>query len=275
MTRRECRSTSVATWLWRPRRAGRPANDPAPHGRQPRPAAHGSRRIHDPGLALTCAPRRPRPTRHTSSTQKPQQLALQRAARLHKQRQVDRLVRHAQSLVVCEALLQPASDLLRRPAGLELLRHQHRQRPVAGELAPLRPPAPLPRTPLRHNRPLTATPATTVELTAHRRRRPPDPARDHPRRLASRNPTRDLLPLSQRQRQPATPPLPRQHTTTTTNLHVHRTPTPLQRTRDLPKRLTNPPPRPQPPPPLNQILPPPLATTTPPLQPPPDVATTA
>ena len=49
------------------------------------------------------------------------QFLAQRTARLHEQRQIDRLVRHAHLRLVGELLHQPTRDLLRRPPQLELL----------------------------------------------------------------------------------------------------------------------------------------------------------
>ena len=52
------------------------------------------------------------------------QFLAQRAAGLHEQRQIDRLVRHAHLRIVRELFHQPTRDLLRRPPQLELRLHR-------------------------------------------------------------------------------------------------------------------------------------------------------
>jgi hypothetical protein len=58
------------------------------------------------------------------------QLLAQRAASLHEQRQVDRLVRHPHLRLVGKRHRQPTRDLPGRPAQLEL-RLDHRPQPIA------------------------------------------------------------------------------------------------------------------------------------------------
>jgi hypothetical protein len=62
------------------------------------------------------------------------ELFAQSAPGLHKQRQVDGLVRHAHLRVVGELLAQPTRDLLRRPLQLELRLDERTQLVVDGEL---------------------------------------------------------------------------------------------------------------------------------------------
>src|SRR6516162_4777957 len=70
-------------------------------------------------LALTIAGvlrERRRPSRRTLRAQIASQLLAQRAAGLHEQRLIDRLVRHAHLRIIGELAHQPTRDLLRRPA---------------------------------------------------------------------------------------------------------------------------------------------------------------
>src|SRR4051794_29576890 len=184
------------------------------------------------------------------------ELPLQRAARLHEQGQVDRLVRHAHSLVAGVRRLQPAGDLLRRPVLLELRRDQVAQDPVAGELARLRPPRPLPGTPIGLGSAVATAAAVSVELARDRRGRAAETGRDPSRRLARRDAARDLLPLLQRQHEPTPPPLAGRHAAVLTDRAVNRAGRSIERPANLTDRLASLPPLPELPTLPRRVLPP-------------------
>ena len=92
-----------------------------------------------------------RPTGRVARSQIASQFLAQRAAGLHEQRQIDRLVRHAHLRIVGIRLHQPTRDLLRRPPQLELRLH-HRPQPctspastASGDGTAAPPPCPRPR----------------------------------------------------------------------------------------------------------------------------------
>ena len=117
-----------------------------------------------------------RPAGGVSAAQIAGQLLAQRASGLHEQRQVDRLVRHAHLRVVGELHQQPPRDLLRRPAQLEL-RLDHRPQPLTGrQLRWLRAPSPPQRSHISRQARYRRRPPLHLDLTSHRRRRPPKPA---------------------------------------------------------------------------------------------------
>ena len=124
------------------------------------------------------------------------QFLTQRTARLHEQRHIDRLVRHAHLRIVGELFHQPTRDLLRRPPQLELGLHRRPQSWAGRQLRRLRATHPTHRGLVRTTRPIATT--TTIALrpparpsTAHdsaaaqstaTTHRPPDPARSPPAR---------------------------------------------------------------------------------------------
>src|SRR5947209_19552813 len=133
----------------------------------------------------------------------------QRTPSLHVDGLVDRLVGHLHLRVVRELAPQHHADLLRRPLLLQPGRNQAPQFLIPGQLRRLRPRRPVLRLPLRRQRPvLPPAPAVPPDLPADRRPRPPQPPRDLPQRLLTRQPDRDLLPLTHRQEPSAPRPRP-------------------------------------------------------------------
>ena len=155
--------------------------------------------VRDPVLALpglaAGAPQRP------SGAQAPGQVAAQRSAGLHVQRLIDGLGRHAHLRVLGELLAQPAGDLLRRVAPLQILLHLLSQRQVGGQLRWLGPPGALVGERVRGRRAirLPAAAGVTPKLAADRRRAAPKPPSDRSHRLTTRTRQRDLLALRERQ----------------------------------------------------------------------------
>src|SRR5215211_1190084 len=134
-------------------------------------------------------------------TQVAGQFPAQRAARLHEQRQVDRLVRHPHLRIVREGSSEPTGDLLRRPAQLELALH-HRAEPFAPrQLGSFRPTSSAERIALRPAGAIAARTAVDSHFPRDRRRRPTKPARDRAQRLTTRQAPRDLFAFNQRQPQ--------------------------------------------------------------------------
>src|SRR5512140_2074096 len=124
------------------------------------------------------------------------------------------------------------------------------------ELAPLRAPGVIPRSPVSLSRAIPASPAMTRDLATDRRRRPPQQARDRSAGLPCRNPPGDLLPLNQRQRQPAAALLRRCDPAALLQRREDRARRAIQRPTDLADRLSPPPPLPQLSPLPSQIHPP-------------------
>ena len=141
--------------------------------------------VNDLALAAVAAARGTRTADRARAAKVREQLPLQRPARLHEQRQVDRLVRHPHSLVVGIVKLQPAGNLLRRPVLPKLLRDDAREARMAGELASLRARRPLPRATVSLGSAVAAPATMAVELARDRRRRPAETGRDSARGLAS------------------------------------------------------------------------------------------
>jgi hypothetical protein len=192
-----------------------------------------------------------------AATQLRAQLPTQLAARLHKQRLIDRLVADPQLPIL--GILEPESgrDLLRRPARPQPGLHRSQQPRRARKLARLGPPrAPL-RAPLGRQRPIRPPPPAAANLAPHRRTMPPQRPRDLAIALTGRDPTTDPLTLGKRQppRRMRRPP-PRQR---------RLLPDPLHRPRRTPKlRRQHPHPRPRPQPPRDSLA---LIRTHPPIPP--------
>ena len=130
------------------------------------------------------------------------QLLLQRAAGLHVQPAIDRLVRHPQRLILGVGPLQPPGDLLRRPVVPELCRPRAPQVRVRGELTRLGAQRSTPGLPIRGLGPVGTRAAVASDLATDRRGRATQPAGDLAQRLAVHQAARDLLALRHRQRQP-------------------------------------------------------------------------
>jgi hypothetical protein len=209
--------------------------------------------VDDLALAAVDSFRGTRPPDRAAPTQMRHQLAFQGAPCLHEQAQIDLLVRHPHSLIVREAVLQPARDLLWRPLLLELPGDQNSQQPIAGQLADLRPPPARPGPLVSRSGPVATPAAMTGDLPAHRRRCPAQTRSNPPHRLASRNTARSP-PLTHRQRQPAPPPRRRHNTPMPTDQTADRRALPIKRPSNLTQRLTPPPPLPQLPTLLRRIL---------------------
>ncbi len=111
-----------------------------------------------------------RPTAGTSRAEIAGQLFAQRAAGLHEQRLIDRLVRHAHLRIVGELAHQPTRDLLRRPPQLELRFHDRSQPRTHHQLRRPRPTRPTQRGPVSSTRPIRTPTPVPRDLTQHRRR---------------------------------------------------------------------------------------------------------
>ena len=99
---------------------------------------------------------------------------------------------------------------------------------------------------MRYGGPILEVTPIGLDFTRHRGRRPPQPRRDRPKRLATSNTPRDLLPL--RQRQPQRTPLTDRDRTVPTSrnqLGPNRRWRPTKTTTDRPLRLPSLPPIPQ------------------------------
>src|SRR6266568_2910542 len=178
ITKRLLRSTRVATVV-----------DLVPNTRSPSPCPGTARPLATggpagdmdgaPQLALAVHHRQPaRPAPGPAAAQVPGQLLAQRPPGLDKQRQADRLMRHAHLRVIGIARLQPARDLLRRPAQLQLAlndRTQPRAPAQPGRLGTVRQAK---GPPVSGTSPVPACPAVGRHLPAHRRRGTPPPAGD-------------------------------------------------------------------------------------------------
>src|SRR5205807_8689046 len=144
----------------------------------------------------------PGPTIRVSGADIAGQFLPYRAPRLAEQRHVDRLVRHAHLRIVGELLHHPTRDLRRRPPQLELRLHRAPKPSTRLELRQRRTTSTPHRSLVRPTRPISPPSTIRYHLTRDRRRRPAQPPRDRPQRLATRKPTRDLLAFSERQPQP-------------------------------------------------------------------------
>ncbi len=212
--------------------------------------------VDDFALAAVGTTRRPRPADRARAAQVREQLPLQRASRLDEQGEVDRFVRHPHSLVVGEREPQPAGDLRRRPVLPQLRRHQIAQDRIAGELASLWSPRTLPGAPIGLGGPVPASAAMAIELTGDRRRRSAEPRCDPSRRVAGRDPARDLLSFLERQRKSAPAPLARSDPAVLANRAMNGRTRPIERPSDLADRLAPLPPLPQLPALLHRVVPP-------------------
>lgn len=85
---------------------------------------------------------------------------------------------------------------------LELCFHHGPQSRAAGEFLELGSPHPLQCFAVSPTGSIATPTAVARDLTRHRRRRPPQPPRDHPQRVTRRDPTRDLLARCRRDVQP-------------------------------------------------------------------------
>src|SRR6266508_559915 len=140
-----------------------------------------------------------RPASGVSPTQVAGQFPAQRAARLHEQRQVDRLVKHPHLRIVREGSSEPTGDLLRRPAQLELALHHGAEPFALRQLRSFRPTSSAERIAVRPAGAIAAHTAVRPHFPRDRRRRPTKPARDRPQRLTTRQAPRDFLAFAQRQ----------------------------------------------------------------------------
>lgn len=164
------------------------------------------------------------------------ELFAQRAAGLHEQRQVDRLVRHLHLRTVGKGLRQPTRDLLGRPAQLQLGLHQCAQLRVHRQLRWLRSTSSLQRGSVSNDRPVAASTTVAGDLSRHRRRRPPQASRNGSQRLARSDPSGDLLALSQAQPQRRPSPLRRRPTCEVVDVAPGRPPIPTDHLTDLRQR---------------------------------------
>src|SRR6516165_6575080 len=100
----------------------------------------------------------------------PGELFFQHTTRLDEQTPIDRLVRHAQALVVRILGLQPPRDLLGRPFQTQLTRDDAPQSAVATEQTRLRTPCRVPRAAISGRGPVAIPPTMSRYLPADRRR---------------------------------------------------------------------------------------------------------
>ena len=191
------------------RRSDRLPSDRAPRGRRPRPAVRRSSPCRGAALADTAFGVGLGSAHRPTGPQTGVQLLAERAAALHEQRLIDRLVRHAHLRVVGILLSQPPRDLLGRPSRLELAFDDAAEPSALGELRSFRSQRPprardQPATPdTSSGRRWCSPPGRSSKLTG--------PSRE--RSTGATNPRpdpRDLLSLFERQ--PKLRPLPRSRT---------------------------------------------------------------
>ena len=128
------------------------------------------------------------------------ELALERAARLHEERAVDRLGGHVERGDVGVGAPQPAGNLGGRPVLSEPVGHEAAQPAHARQRAALGAGALLPRARLRGHGPIARAAAVAGQLPADGRRRAPERPRDHPHPRARLDQAGDRLTLAGRQR---------------------------------------------------------------------------
>ena len=207
----------------RGRSRDRPPSAPAPRGPRPPPAPGAPRRAlprralprralpdRDRVAQLPAPAARPRAAREAHRAARPEgarQLAARRAPRLHDERHVDGLVRHAYAPLaqlrgVRVGPAQPRRDLLGRPAQPQLRRDVRRDG-VAQRRARRAPRgrgafgAP-PRGRVGGTRPIVRRPAVARHLPRHGRVTPAQPRREASVRAPRGQPARDLFATSSR-----------------------------------------------------------------------------
>src|ERR1035437_5888398 len=109
------------------------------------------------------------------------------------------------ALVPGIAYLQPFRNLFRRPVQDQFTGHDRPQLLVVGKKAHLGSQSRLPGLTIGFTGSVEWTPALTRHLPAHCRRRPLQPVGYLPNRQAGSNPSRDVLPLGQRERSQRAP----------------------------------------------------------------------
>ena len=102
-----------------------------------------------------------------------QQRLFQHAAALHKQTEIDRLVRHVHGRIIRIRLTEPTGDLLRRPLERELRGYRPTQHRVRRQATALRTPGACPRSPVSGRGPIPTGAAVAPYFPTHRRRGPP------------------------------------------------------------------------------------------------------
>jgi len=125
----------------------------------------------------------------------PRELLAQRSAPLHKQRLIDRLVRHTHLQIVGIVEDQPCGNLLRGPSPSQSLLHGAPKPRHGDQLRDLR----AVRAPvgclLCAPRPIPLALAGSRDVARHGRRGPTEASCDHPARVARAQPAPDLFPL--------------------------------------------------------------------------------
>src|SRR6266481_58144 len=137
----------------------------------------------------------------TLGPQVPKQLFLQHSARLNEQATVNGFVGHAQALVIGILDFQPSGNLLRRPVQNQFTRNKLLQLPMDGKKAPLGPQGRLPGFRIRFVGSIHRTATMTRDFPAHGRHRSVQVFGNLTYRRTRNDPSRDLLALTQRERE--------------------------------------------------------------------------
>src|SRR5208337_570289 len=130
------------------------------------------------------------------------QLFLQHSTRLNEQAAVNGLVGHAHALVVGITGLQPSGNLLRRPVQNQFTRNDVAQLTVYGKQTAFRPQRCVPCLLVRIIGAIGRSATMARNLPAHRRRSPMKTTGDLTNRRTGSHPSRNVLSLSERERQP-------------------------------------------------------------------------
>src|SRR5882724_7658852 len=139
-------------------------------------------------------------------SQVPKQLLLQHSSRLNEQATVNGFVGHAQALVLGILGFQPTGNLFRRPVQNQFTRNHLLQLPMDRKKAPLGAQGRLPGFAVGLVGSIHRTATMTCDFPAYRRRRSVQAFGNRPYRRARNDPSRDLLALTQREREERAPP---------------------------------------------------------------------
>jgi len=134
------------------------------------------------------------------------ELALERAPRLHVQRAIDRLVRDVQGRLVGERRHEPPRDLLRRPVATQPAGDELAEPPLLEQPTPFRPPGRGPRGGIGSAGAIRGVASMPSNLATDRRRCTAQPSGHAPHTLAVGQPPRDLFPLAHLERPGGPPP---------------------------------------------------------------------
>src|SRR6266481_823257 len=138
--------------------------------------------------------------------QMPQQLFLQHSARLNEQATVNGLVGHAQALVLGILGFQPSGNLLRRPVQIQFTRNDLLQLHMDRKKTAFGPQGRLPGFAVGLVGSIHTTATMTCDFPAHGRHCSVQAFGNRPYRRTRNDPSRDLLALTQREREERAPP---------------------------------------------------------------------